>query len=280
MNRIIIYATLACLCFGAASCGSTPGPSVPKVSIFCDHIESVARQEGIPFAEAAKLIKDIGFTGADVRVFQKEDEIRALDSLGFEHACAITDINYSKGDQKELEDKTIAFMDEHGFDRLLLVTGLLPEEGIPQSEIVLARERIAAFATRVKKLGYTIMVEDYDSKRSLCYDSERLDSLFNVASDLGLVFDSGNFIFAGQDALEQLKHFRDRIGHVHLKDRKTQDDMTCVPIGTGCIPIGDIISDLSGSGYQGWFTVEQFGSRNMLEDSKTSYDNIIRLITK
>ena len=56
--------------------------------------------------------------------------------------------------------------------------------------------------------------------------------------------------------------------------------MTCVPIGTGCIPIGDIISDLSGSGYKGWFTVEQFGSRNMLEDSKTSYDNIIRLITK
>ena len=131
MNRIIIFAALACLCFGAASCGSTPEPSVPKVSIFCDHIESVARQEGIPFAEAAKLIKDIGFTGADVRVFQKEDEIRALDSLGFEHACAITDINYSKGDQKELEDKTIAFMTSMASTDSFWSLGCFLKKGFP-----------------------------------------------------------------------------------------------------------------------------------------------------
>ncbi|MBQ8061608.1 MAG: hypothetical protein IJ205_06705 [Bacteroidales bacterium] len=122
------------------------------MSIFCDHIESVARLGGISFAEAALQIKEIGFTGADVRVFQKAEEIRALDSLGFEHACAITDIDYSKGDQKELEDRTVAFMKEHGYDRLLLVTGLLPAEGFSKAQIEEARERIAAFATRVKNL--------------------------------------------------------------------------------------------------------------------------------
>ena len=43
-------------------------------------------------------------------------------------------------------------MKEHGYDRLLLVTGLLPAEGFSQAQIEEARERIAAFATRVKNL--------------------------------------------------------------------------------------------------------------------------------
>ena len=251
---------------------------LPKVSIFCDHIESIARQEGIPFAEAAARIKELGYSGVDVRVLQNPEEIRILDSLGFEHACAITDINYSKGEQKDLEDLTLAFMKDRGFDRLLLVTGLMPEEGFSGEDREAERKRIAAFSARVAECGYSIMMEDYDHKRSISYNAERLDSLFSSTKDLGLVFDSGNFIFAGEDALEQLEHFRDRIGHVHLKDRTSPTDMTCVPIGTGCIPINEIIGKLVSSGYQGWLTVEQFGSRNMLTDCGVSIRKINRAL--
>jgi sugar phosphate isomerase/epimerase len=247
---------------------------MPKISIFCDHIESIARQEGIPFAEAAARVKELGYAGADVRVLQKPEEIKTLDSLGFEHACAITDINYSNGEQKELEDLTLAFMEEHGYDRLLLVTGLMPAEGFSQEDRDIERQRIAAFAARVAAHGYSIMMEDYDHKRSISYNAERIDSLFSVSKDLGLVFDSGNFLFAEEDALEQLDHFRDRIGHVHLKDRTSPSDMSCVPIGTGCIPMKELIGKLVETGYRGWLTVEQFGSRNMLSDCGVSIQNI------
>ena len=274
MKKTLILGAMVSLCIGAVSCRNAKAPVLPKVSIFCDHIESIARQEGIPFAEAAARVKELGYAGADVRVLQNPEAIKALDSLGFEHACAITDINYSKGEQKELEDLTLAFMKEHGFDRLLLVTGLMPEEGFTREDREAERQRIAAFAARVAECGYSIMMEDYDHKRSISYNAERIDSLFSVSEDLGLVFDSGNFLFAGEDALEQLDHFRGRIGHVHLKDRSSPSDMTCVPIGTGCIPIAEIIGKLVGSGYQGWLTVEQFGSRNMLSDCGVSIDNI------
>ena len=270
MKRIFTLAALAALCLGAMSCQND---QTPKISILCDHIETVARQEGISFAEAATRIKALGYAGADIRVFQGDDRIKTLDRLGFQHACAITDIDYSKGDQKELEDKTIAFMKEKGFDRLLLVTGLMPE-GFSGAEREAARKRIAAFAGRVTAEGFDIMVEDYDNSRSLCYNTERIDSLFAVSKDLGLVFDSGNFLFAGEDAMECLDHFKGRIGHVHLKDRTSPSNMACVPAGEGCIPIRDIIGILTGSGYDGWFTVEQYGSRHMLEDSAVSIANV------
>lgn len=273
MNKTLFLAALAALSLGSVSCREKDRP-LPGISLFCDHIETVARQEGISFAEAAARIKAVGYEGADVRVLQRPDAIKTLDSLGFKHSCAITDIDYTKGDQREIEDKTIAFMDENGYDRLLLVLGVMPEDGLPAEEIDSIRRRVASFAGRVAAKGYTIMVEDYDSRRSLTFNSERIDSLFAVSKDLGLVFDSGNFIFAGEDALDRVDYYRDKIGHVHLKDRTSLTDMRCVPIGTGCVPIADVIGKLVEIGYTGWLTVEQFGSRNMLADSETSFKNV------
>ncbi|MCR4860053.1 MAG: sugar phosphate isomerase/epimerase [Bacteroidales bacterium] len=273
MKITTLLPALAILVLGVSGCRGKAGSDIPKISIFCDHIETAARQEGIPFAEAAARIKAFGVTGADIRVFQDPAHIKTLDSLGFAHACAITDIDYSREDTKDLEDKTLAFLEERGFDRLLLVPGLVPRD-FSREQRDAARQRIADFAARVTAAGYRIMVEDYDNSRSLCYDAERLDSLFAVSKDLGLAYDSGNFLFAGQDALEQYGHFRDKIVHVHLKDRTSPTDMTSVPAGTGCIPITEIIGRLAGSGYQGWYTVEQYGSRRMLSDSETAIRNV------
>ena len=261
------------------SCGS-PEPQAPKISIFCDHIQTISRQEGISFADAATLIREYGYTGADVRVTFKPEIIKTLDSLGFEHACAISDIDYARGDQSQAEERTLAFMDDYGYDRLLLITGLMPEQGLSQEEREAVRQRTAAFAARVAAKGYTVMVEDFDNGRSLCCGAERLDSVFMASKDLGIAFDTGNFIFAGDDTMTQFEHFRNKIGHVHLKDRTAPDDMTCVPAGEGCVPIKEIVWKLKDSGYEGWYTVEQYGSRQMLEDSRTSYDNVLSFLTE
>ena len=54
--------------------------------------------------------------------------------------------------------------------------------------------------------------------------------------------------------------------------------MRCVPAGSGCIPIAQIVHDLVASGYDGWLTVEQYGSRQMLADSKAAYANVRQML--
>ena len=273
MKKILpLAAVLAVLC----ACGRK-APETPKISIFCDHILTVAKQESISFAEAAARIRKIGYAGADVRVLQKPEELRTLDSLGFAHACAIADIDYGAGEQPEMEDIALTFVKENGYERLLLVPGLMPD-GWTAEDRAAARGRIAAFAEKAAAQGVRVMLEDYDNPRSLCYNTERLDSLFALSETLGHVYDSGNFLFAGEDAMECYWHFRDRIGHVHLKDRMAPDDMHCVPAGSGCIPIADIVRDLVATGYDGWLTVEQYGSRQMLSDCRAAYANVLQML--
>ena len=278
MKKLSIILFLAFSLSLLLSCGRS-GQIAPKISIFCDHIETIARQEKIPFAEAAALIRDYGYTGVDVRVTFSPAVVKTLDSLGFEHACAIADINYSRGDQPEMEAQALAFMDTYGYDRLLLIPGLMPADGLSQEDREAVRQRMSAFAAKVAAKGYSVLIEDFDNPRSLCCGAERMDSILRVSSDIGVVFDTGNFIFAGDDTMTQFGHFRKQIGHVHLKDRTAPDDMTCVPAGDGCIPMEEIIGKLKESGYEGWYTVEQYGSRKMLEDSRTSYDNVLSFLT-
>ena len=274
MRRFLLLIALAAAC----AC-SQKAAEAPKISIFCDHIWTVARQEGISFADAAASIREIGYAGADVRVLQKPEELRTLDSLGFGHACAIADIDFSAGDQPEMEDIALNFVKEYGYDRLLLVPGLMSRESTAEDREA-ARQRIAAFTAKATAQGVKVMVEDYDNPRSLCFNTERLDSLFTLSSALGHVFDTGNYLFAGEDALACYDHFRERIAHVHLKDRVSATDMHCVPAGSGCIPVAEIIQSLVNSGYDGWFTVEQYGSQTMLADSKTAYENVRALLMK
>jgi len=59
-------------------------------------------------------------------------------------------------------------------------------------------------------------------------------------------------------------------GHVHLKDRLAAHDTASPAIGTGVVPMTEVIQSLQNSGYNGWLTVEHYGSRNMLQDATLS----------
>ncbi len=66
MKKTSILLAAALLSLAAVSCRQGGKAEPQKISIFCDHIETVARQEGISFAEAATRIKAMGYEGADI----------------------------------------------------------------------------------------------------------------------------------------------------------------------------------------------------------------------
>ena len=266
-SRLSIIAALAAVAAFAMLTSCSGKPSGPRVSIFAAHVSTVASQEHISFAEAAAAVRAIGYEGADVWVTQDEDQLRILDSVGFAHSCCIAEIDYCSGaDVSADEERALEFMRTHGYDRILIVPGLYRGEDTPDVSV-----RLGEFAARAAAEGLTVAVEDYDNPHSPCFDTGMLSGLFAAAPELMHNFDSGNYIIAGEDCLEAVRLFRDRIAHVHLKDRVSENDMSCPAIGSGCIPEAEAIAALADSGYDGWLTVEHFGHAHMLEAAEESY---------
>ena len=244
-----------------------------RISIFFDHVAEIAKQENISIKEAAQRVRALGYEGIDVRVTNTESELNMLDELGFQHACAIADINLIDGEQPVVIRQVLDFMHHRQYDRLLLLPGMLPKDADSQF-IDAACTRIAAFVKAAQKEGVDVMVEDFDNPRAICYNTPILDHLFAASPQLNHVFDTGNYLFAGEEVMVALNHFRERIHHVHLKDRKAMRNNGSLVIGTGIMPLKEVVSQLLATGYDGWFTIEHFGAPNMLQYATQSITNV------
>ena len=270
------------------SCTKQEEPKEKKISVFAVHINTIVQQENISFTEAAIKVREMGYTGADVYPYQ-EAQIPILDSLGFGHSCAIVHINYLGAEHVDsidannprgffragwgdLEKAAISFVKRHDYPHLMLVPNTLPQNATEEDAETI-RRHVSEFATRCQAEGIDLVVESFDNEASLCYGTERLHALLSRSQSLGVAFDIGNFTFAGEDPVVAFETLKDRVRHVHLKDRASLEDMTPVPAGTGCSKIETVIQKMMELGYDGWYTVEIFGSKQMLNDLQTAYQN-------
>ena len=94
-----------------------------------------------------------------------------------------------------------------------------------------------------------------------------------AATTVGLCLDSGHLLAAGSEPLAVLNAHVERVEHVHLKDvdaslaadvragRLSYADAVSagmyVPLGSGDVPVGDVLAALDRADYRGWLVVEQ-----------------------
>jgi len=98
----------------------------------------------------------------------------------------------------------------------------------------------------------------------------------------------------GVDVVDFAKKAFDRVGHVHLKDvnlsksksvlAKQESIMSGVqkglftPLGSGDVPIADVIRTLESAGYQGWYVIEQDCA--ITGDLPATGDGPVKMISK
>ena len=134
--------------------------------------------------------------------------------------------------------------------------------------------------------GVTVSVEDYDRIDSPCCLPEGLGAFLDAIPELRFTVDTGNFYYSRSDLSEAYYRFKEKTVHAHLKDRSnvrlTEGDepapsldgtpMYPAPVGGGVLPIKNIVQDLLKTGYDGYFTVEMFGSADYYDYLKKSAD--------
>jgi inosose dehydratase len=120
-------------------------------------------------------------------------------------------------------------------------------------------------------------------------------------SDVNLCLDTGHLALVGDDPMEMLSRFRERVQHVHLKDvdsalaervrkgtisyHEAVKQGLYPPLGGGHVKFKEIIAELEASGYNGWYVLEQDVALSgeptkeggPLQDARASIDFLNRL---
>jgi inosose dehydratase len=121
-------------------------------------------------------------------------------------------------------------------------------------------------------------------------------------SGISLCLDTGHLLIGGTDPAELTRQVPGRIAHTHLKDvdgtvaRQVRDGRLSYtdgvragmyrPLGTGDVDIASIVQHLDGTGYTGWYVLEQDtiltgepAGEGPLADVRTSTDYVRDLLT-
>lgn len=273
--------------------------------IFHEHILEMAIQEGLSVKDACRMARKMGYVGVNMDLNRLKGDFKGtmapLQDAGLmvHSVYAFTDFGLSEHSfEKDVQQgkENVALVKKAGCKNLLTVAAFLRKEEMDrQSEAYrIRRERVkkavAALAVEAKENGIQLVMEDFDGEQALfCFGEELLDFVSTVPH-LTCAFDTGNFLYAGEDAWALLPKFLPYITDMHLKDRglEKNDGSPCmaingtalypVAVGDGVIPIRQIVETLLQNGYTGNFAAEHFGSAHQKRDMEQSI-RFIRSIT-
>lgn len=256
-----------------------------KSAIFLDHIYDVARRDHLSLDSALSRAHLLGYDGLEV-TFDPEMDAYALANR-FYHAglfvsalCVRTDFA-NHPDDMFLARTALDHCFALGATRFLAIPGMIDTDDPVRAQT--QRENIVEGLNRLcgeaKKRGITVVMEDFDAADSPYRDAAGVRYFLDRVPELRVAFDTGNFAFCDQDELDAFELLKDRIAHVHLKDRALTPGapeerplvslggrkLYAAPFGSGIIRGEEILRRLKEISYDGVLTVEHYGAPRPLE---------------
>ena len=252
------------------------------ISVFYHHVLIASEQTGKSIPEILGLIKDGGISGVEMDLYNFSDSIDHLAlirSAGFSPVCV--NAHYSMETDFD-ETQAQAHIDAAiscGAKIILVVPGYLSEaEGESLGRVIHSKDETYAFldacptavkiAESLRKItqmaaekGITVTVEDFDNTASPLSGLYSLMWYLDKVPDLKCTFDTGNFITYNDDPFDAWNQLKDRVVHIHCKDRSDKP----IAVGDGILPLTELLLMITDSGYDGALAIEHYGAVNQLE---------------
>lgn len=142
------------------------------------------------------------------------------------------------------------------------VAGHSPVEGVTLDDARnMIADTLAAHAPMAKARGLTLGIEDFDPSPTLiCSAADCLAILKRAKGTVKLVFDTGNFMAAGESADRNLPLMYKHICSFHVKDYgrdpANPSRRKAFPLGKGEVPNAAVLAEAVRRGFSGWMALE------------------------
>jgi inosose dehydratase len=275
-----------------------------KLSVFYDHLIHATEISGKSIYELFDICKKNGISGLDIQneyAFKESPRYAEIKMSGMSVACSYQFYDFN-GDEYKRCDRIKAHIENAASfsqDKIMVVPGFLTHEEAAKlrsvksdpeslysymnasSSMQKITEMLAFAVEYGKKHGVTVTLEDYDDIKSPCAYIGTLKYFTDTVDGLKITLDTGNFSYSDEDILAAYDTFKDRIVHTHIKDRGIQSELSGnafnkgqlpVTVGDGYLPISKVIEKLKKDGYNGYFTVEQFGKESPEDIQRAAFN--------
>ncbi|NMP38567.1 MAG: sugar phosphate isomerase/epimerase [Clostridiales bacterium] len=250
-----------------------------KTSIFFEHLYDIAAQTGCTPAQAMKEAKKLGidYVEADAfRAMESIDELkRLLNSAELKVGGMFGFFDFAHEKQPEKVNELLDCAQALNAANIMPIPGFINEGEDRAAAIDSMVRELNILCDKAQKRGITVTLEDFDSVRAPYGTAEELAYFLERVPGLYCTFDTGNFIVRGDDVLRAFDLLKNRIAHVHMKDRAFapvcgEEPLICedgkklypAPVGSGDLPMTEIANRLCEHGYNGICAIEHFGAKD------------------
>lgn len=265
------------------------------ISTFYDHLKSAADEKSLPIERIGEMCLEHGITGFEATIQQLSEEgVSRLRSVGMKLNSMPVHCDLLHDPSFELAKQIAGSAAAAEASLILVIPGNFAENDDRQRLLEASLAPVEYIINAAKADGIAVGMEDFDGKMSANLGLAGLKWYLDRLPGLTCVFDTGNFIYAGEDALENYRKLKPFITkQVHCKDRglvgrtgepalECLDGKRLYPAaaGKGIIPIKEIVGDLAVSGFNGSLTAEVYGSSHPWEDIAESAEYLKHIIAE
>jgi sugar phosphate isomerase/epimerase len=182
---------------------------------------------------------------------------RLANSAGVAICCLDSSVRVATGEASIADDlvANLEFASDLEAPLLRVFPGPWPA-GSSREEVILAIAGVIGQVTPVaERLGVAMVLETHDSFSSALLVGELLQRI--PQHSFGTIWDIFQPYLQGESVDQAFDALAGRVLHVHVKDARKVDGSTeLVPMGTGEIPVREIMGRLLETGYDGYFALE------------------------
>lgn len=275
------------------------GSEVIRLSVFFDHILQAEEQTGKHIPELLAEVKKAGISAVEINctyLLEHPATLEMLETAGLQVSCIYEFYVLERGRETEKARRHIEIARKTKAGKILIVPGFFSVETEEFVNCVPDREKVWDYLSHSEKAQrmadglreivemagsrniadtpITVVIEDFDDRNSPIACVSGMQWFAEQVPGLCFTFDTGNFIIHGENIFAAWEELKDKVVHVHCKDRKISSDKPLqtqknatpdikeyylpAAVGEGCIPIKELVYKMKEYGYRGYLAIEHF----------------------
>ena len=254
-----------------------------KIAIFYEHILDAVKQEGMSLEAVLEAVHKMGYSGLECDYAKLCDDPKkfyeTITKAGLEVSGVYKFCDFPHDINTDDLTKFVEDVETVGSKKILCIPGFIDDEANRDDYTDKMVEGLKILCDIAERKGITVSLEDFDDIKAPFCTPMGLRMLMDRVPKIKYTYDTGNFYYCDEDELDAFELLKDRLTHVHLKDRalslRNEGEeakptisgkiMYPTPVGQGVIHIKEATEKALAAGYNGYFTAEHFGSTQELK---------------